>query len=175
MRQENEQLMPRARKADLVVRELPDEVLVYDLKRDKAHCLNPAAAFVWRRCNGRRSVSEVARALAKDSQTPADVQIVWLALDQLDRFHLLEERIMRPAGLPRVSRRDIMRLGAAAAVALPAIISIVAPTAANAQTAITPAVCGTRRPNDPGGCGGTPCTTRGTCRPTSGNSPCTCQ
>lgn len=39
----------------------------------------------------------------------------------------------------------MIRVGAAAAFALPLIISIVAPTAANAQTAISPSEC-TARP-----------------------------
>ncbi len=29
-----------SRRDELVVRELPDEVLVYDLRQHKAHCLN---------------------------------------------------------------------------------------------------------------------------------------
>ena len=32
--------LPVARQKDLIVRELSDEVLVYDLNTDKAHCLN---------------------------------------------------------------------------------------------------------------------------------------
>ena len=40
-------LMPRARQDELVVEELPDETLVYDLKRHKARCLNRTAALVW--------------------------------------------------------------------------------------------------------------------------------
>ena len=43
---------PLARKEGLVIQELPVEVLVYDLDRDKAHCLNETAAMVWRKCNG---------------------------------------------------------------------------------------------------------------------------
>lgn len=155
MKQENEQVVPRARKADLVVKDLKDEVLVYDLKRDKAHSLNQSAAFVWKKCNGRRTVAEVAQALGKEFKVPANEQTVWLALEQLSKFYLLEEKVARPAGIPRISRRDMMRIGAAAAFALPVIVSIVAPTAANAQTAISPSVCNARsQPN----CGGTPCT-----------------
>ncbi len=175
MKQANEQIVPRARKTGLVVKGLNEEVLVYDLERDKAHSLNQSAAFVWKKCNGRRTVSEVAEAMSKEFKVPADEQTVWLALDQLSKFYLLDEKVTRPAGMPRISRRDMMRIGAAAAFALPVVISIVAPTAANAQTSITPAVCASRRPNDPGGCGGTPCTTSGTCQPTMGNSPCACQ
>ena len=40
-------LMPRARQDELVVEELQDETLVYDLERHKARCLNRTAALVW--------------------------------------------------------------------------------------------------------------------------------
>ena len=151
----NNQVMPRARKADLVVKEMPDELLVYDLKRDRIHVLNQSAAFIWTQCNGRRTVDDLARAVAKSLQIPEHEQVVWLALEELGKYHLLEEKIARPESLALMSRRDMMRLAVAASVALPIIVSIVAPTAANAQTAISPSVCNARlQPN----CGGTPCT-----------------
>ena len=40
---------PVARKSGLVVQEMPDEVLVYDLNSNKAHCLNQTAASVWKK------------------------------------------------------------------------------------------------------------------------------
>ncbi|MGI8733838.1 MAG: PqqD family protein [Pyrinomonadaceae bacterium] len=178
MRQKDEQVVPRARKAGLVVKALHDEVLVYDLERDKAHSLNASASFVWKKCNGRRTVAEVAQALSKEFDVPADEQTVWLALEQLSKFNLLEEKIARPEGVPRISRRQMMRIGAAAAFALPVIVSIVAPTAANAQTSIGPSVCNARtQPN----CGGTPCTGGSggqTCQPFGAVTPggaCKCQ
>lgn len=178
MRQVNEEIMPRARKAGLVVKGLNDEVLVYDLERDKAHSLNSSAAFIWKKCNGRRSVAEVAQALSREFKVPADEQTVWLALDQLSKFNLLEAKVTRPAGVPNISRRQMMRIGAAAAFALPVIVSIVAPTAANAQTSISPSVCNARvQPN----CGGTPCTGGSggqTCQPfgaIGAGNPCKCQ
>ena len=171
MKQENEQVVPRARKAGLVVKGLNDEILVYDLERNKAHCLNQSAAFVWKKCNGRRTVAEVAQALSKEFTVPGDEQTVWLALEQLSKCYLLEEKVARPAGMPRISRRDMMRIGAAAAFALPVIISIVAPTAANAQTGISPSAC-TARSGGP--CGGTPCTGGGNrnCLPNGPNCQC---
>ena len=178
MRQVNQEVMPRARKAGLVVKGLNDEVLVYDLERDKAHSLNSSAAFIWKKCNGRRSVAEVAQALSQEFKVPADEQTVWLALDQLSKFNLLEAKVTRPAGVPNISRRQMMRIGAAAAFALPVIVSIVAPTAANAQTSISPSVCNARlQPN----CGGTPCTGGSgtqTCQPfgaVGAGNPCKCQ
>ena len=178
MRQVNQEVMPRARKAGLVVKGLNDEVLVYDLERDKAHSLNPSAAFIWKKCNGRRSVAEVAQALSREFKVPADEQTVWLALDQLSKFNLLEAKVTRPAGVPNISRRQMMRIGAAAAFALPVIVSIVAPTAANAQTSVSPSVCNARlQPS----CGGTPCTGGSgtqTCQPfgaVGAGNPCKCQ
>ena len=41
-------MKPRARTEGLVVTELPDELLVYDLERHRAHCLNPTAALVFK-------------------------------------------------------------------------------------------------------------------------------
>lgn len=42
----NSQQRPLARSEGLVIQEMPDEVLVYDLETNKAHCLNETAAFV---------------------------------------------------------------------------------------------------------------------------------
>lgn len=168
---QNDRLMPRARKTALVVKELNDEVLVYDLDRDKAHSLNSSAAFIWKKCNGRRTVAEVAQAVSKEFKVPADEQTVWLALDQLSKFNLLEAKITRPAGVPSLSRRQMMQIGAAAAFALPVIVSIVAPTAASAQTAISPAECASR---PVGACGGTPCTGGGNRTCQTGGGSCQC-
>ena len=177
MKEAKEGVMPRGRKAGLIVKNLNDEVLVYDLERDKAHSLNSSAAFIWKKCNGRRTVAEVAQELSKEFKVPADEQTVWLALDQLSKFHLLEAKVTRPSGVSQISRRQMMRIGAAAAFALPVIVSIVAPTAANAQTSISPSVCNARvQPN----CGGTPCTGGSggqTCQPfgaVGAGNPCRC-
>ena len=121
--------LPRARKEGLVVRELTDEVLVYDLARDKAHCLNSTSALVWKHCDGQTNVKEIARLLEGVGRTHLSEDVVWLALGQLQRIHLLEERVMRPAGAERTSRRQMMRNMSLAALLLPAIISITAPTA----------------------------------------------
>jgi hypothetical protein len=118
----------RARKQDLVIKELPDEVLVYDLKKQKAHCLNQTAAFVWNHCDGQTTVAEIALLLEKEWRKPVTEDVVWLALKQLSRANLLEEPIRDEEGM-RASRRAVLRkLGTAAAMA-PLVISLVAPTA----------------------------------------------
>jgi hypothetical protein len=133
---------PLARKNDLIVKQMPDEVLVYDLARDKAHCLNRTAALVWKYCDGRTSVAKMTGRLGRELQTPVDERVVWLALTQLSKKHLLEEHIVPPPVMARLTRRHMIRaLGVAAIVSVPVITTIVAPTPAQAAT------CG--KTNDP--------------------------
>ncbi len=123
---------PLARKDDLVVREMPDEVLVYDLKQHKAHCLNKTAAFIWSQCDGETSAAEIAVRVEEEWNKPVGEDVVWLALKQLDSASLLQESLVRPDSGMRVSRRAVMRkLGLATAATLPLILSVVVPTAAH--------------------------------------------
>jgi len=124
---------PLARKEGLIVQELPDEVLVYDLEADRAHCLNETAAFVWQHCDGRKTAGEIAKLLGKKASAKVDERIVWLALDQLGDSKLLARRPAAPAPLAGVDRRQVMRaIGLAAIVAVPVVTSIVAPMPAQA-------------------------------------------
>jgi hypothetical protein len=126
---------PQARKLDLVTREVADEVLVYDLKRHKAHCLNQTAALIWKYCDGQKSVGDIAALVGKDVNSTVDEATIWLAVDQLGKANLLEERVIRPAGIPRVTRREaVRRMGLGAALAIPVVMSIVTPTIVNAQS-----------------------------------------
>ncbi len=137
------ELMPRARQDELVVEELQDETLVYDLKRHKARCLNRTAALVWQHCDGQTSVADVAALLEEQLATPADEAVVWMALDRLDRAHLLSESVTLPADRAHYSRREVLRtLRRAAAISLlPVVASIVAPRAAAAASCISLSAC----------------------------------
>lgn len=136
---------PRARAEGVVVRELTDEVLVYDLDTHRAVCLNSTAAEVWRLCDGRRTAADIRRSLENSSGGTVPEELVWLALEQLGRDDLLDARPARPAELAGLSRREmIRRVGLAAAVALPAVSSIVAPTPAEASSCLpADATCST--------------------------------
>lgn len=137
---------PTARRDGLIVRELEDETLVYDLERDEAHCLNQTAALVWKHCDGRRTVQEITQLLEDELQaaqsdtktssgSQVDEQVVWLALSQLRRKRLLTERIPRAHSTPRISRREMAhRLAQAAVLALPLITTIAAPRPASAAS-----------------------------------------
>jgi len=121
--------LPTSRQARLVIQELSDEVLIYDLDRDRAHCLNQAAAFVWKRCDGRTTVAEALVRFEEEFGAGVDEATILLAVDQLEEFDLLQERVKRPVRMNRVSRRALIRsMGLAAAVAVPLITSIGIPT-----------------------------------------------
>jgi hypothetical protein len=141
---------PKMREHGLVIDELPDEVLVYDRERDEAHCLNRTAALVWQHCDGATAPPEIFRRLQleldadgnKDSSKDLREEMVWLALAQLERNHLLEHSVSVPSQFARLSRRQMVRgLGLAAALAVPVISSIVAPRAVEAATLQPPGAC----------------------------------
>lgn len=160
MRSKVKHFSPAARKDGLVVEELPDEVLIYDENRHKAHCLNQTAAIVWKHCDGRTTIPEITQILQKDSEAPVSDDVAWLALEQLEKAHLLREPVTRPAGTKGVSRRDAMRkIGWAAAVAVPLVTSIVAPTPAQAATCLgLGAPCSISAECCSGVCAGSTCT-----------------
>jgi Coenzyme PQQ synthesis protein D (PqqD)/WAP-type (Whey Acidic Protein) 'four-disulfide core' len=135
---------PIARKHGLVIQALPDEVLVYDRDRDRAHCLNQTAAFVWQRCDGKSTTAQIARNLGHQFGCTVDEKIVWLALDQLGKNHLLDRQPALPPALMGMNRRSMVRaIGLAAIVAVPVITSIVAPTAMAATSGGVGAPCST--------------------------------
>ncbi len=127
--------LPIARDEGLLIQELPDEVLVYDLESYRAHCLNRTAAAVWRHCDGKTDVPRIAEILADELESPVSEDIVWFALRRLGRARLLQERIAPPDGIGKRSRRELMR-AFGLALLLPTVTSIIAPTAAAAQTCV---------------------------------------
>ena len=128
--------LPRKRAENLVVDDgLPDELLVYDLDRHKAHCLNQTAALVWQSCDGKSSASDIARRVSRKLGAEFPEDAVWLALRQLEKLHLLEVSAPMPPRFRGLTRREMIRnLSIAAALTLPAVISIVSPTPAQAST-----------------------------------------
>ena len=135
--------LPRARNEQLVIQALPEETLVYDLKRHKAHCLNKTAAFVWQHCDGQTTTSEMAEKLSTTFQLPADEKIVWLALGDLEKANLLQGSVARDNGFIPGRRAALKRIGlvGASAVLIPTIVSIVAPTVSAVVTTCAPATC----------------------------------
>ena len=118
-----------ARNDELVVQDLPDEVLVYDLKNHKAHCLNKTAAFIWNHCDGQTTADEIAKMMQKEWQTPVTEDAVWFALNKLSKAELLQQRIGLPEAKAGMSRRSAMRRLGLGALLIPVVMTIVSPTA----------------------------------------------
>jgi hypothetical protein len=152
------EVVPKAREDRLLSKELGEEVVIYDLDRDEALCLNAATASIWRHCNGKKGLGELAELLAADTGLPADEELVLVALDRLRAKKLLKGSEPIP-GVP--SRREItLRLGLAAGL-LPVILCLPAPSVAQTASCLADVSAGKRcSPNQCGvECGGTTCGT----------------
>ena len=132
-------MRPKARESDIVIQDIEDEILIYDLISNKAYCLNETSAAVWQICDGTLSVSEITSKLRKELDSSFDENLVLLSLEQLAKDNLLEETSGESFLMNKVSRRDlIQKAGATSLIALPLISSIVAPKAAHAQSMMCP-------------------------------------
>lgn len=126
---------PMSRQDDIVIQELLGEVLIYDLKIDKAFCLNETSARIWKLCDGTKSVSEIAKLMCDKTDSSITEDLVWLALDQLKKENLLSNSTEIHSKFKGVSRREVIKkIGLASMIALPVISSLAAPTAAAAQS-----------------------------------------
>jgi Coenzyme PQQ synthesis protein D (PqqD) len=129
-------MQPQARNDQLLIHDLVDETLVYDLARNKAHCLNRTAALVWRCCDGRTSPAEIARQVGAQLNIAANEGLVGLALNQLERARLLQAEAGRQRSVARCSRRDFARKLGIAVAAVPLVMTVLAPSAAMAGSCI---------------------------------------
>jgi len=130
---------------------IDDEVLVYDLRNSRAHCLNKNAAFVWRCCDGRTAVPQLLTKLGKEVGAKNCGELLHVALKQLSDADLLQQRMPSTGERPSISRRELMRRIGIAAAAIPAVTSILVPTAQaagscvgfdnNQQAAVNRAAC----------------------------------
>ena len=135
MKKTTETPLALARNEELVIQDLPDEVLVYDLKSHKAHCLNKTAAFIWKNCDGQKTAEQIAKMMEAEWSTPVTEDAVWFALNKLSKAELLQERIVLPEASAGMTRRSaVRRLGFGALLAVPVVMSIVTPTPAAAAS-----------------------------------------
>jgi hypothetical protein len=158
IKEQEMQKMPHARRSGLIVKEAEGEVLIYDLERNKAHCLNETAAKVWNHCDGVTTVAAACSSLSRELGAPCDQKLVLYAIQQFAKDNLLEEAAEMPAYvIAGMNRRQMVRaLGLGAVIAVPLVTTILAPTPAQAATQFPP---------------GTPCVSTGQC--SSGVCACT--
>lgn len=152
-------ICPAARREGLVVTQLGDETLIYDLERHRAHRLDAAAAALWRACDGRTPVHELSGLLHAAPQPGLALDAAWFTLARLGKAHLLDASCELPLRISEYTRRELLRRAAVAGmgIVLPSVLSIAVPTTAQAQVSClargTPCVPG-----------GIPCCPGLTCR-----------
>jgi hypothetical protein len=142
---------PVSRKSNVVVHELEDEILIYDLNINKAFCLNQTSALIYQLCDGKNSVADISKLMSVKLKTLVSEDLVRLALEDFKKDNLLENGEELSSHFAGLSRREAIRkVGLASMITLPIIFSLVAPTAAMGQS-----TCGCANPGD--------CLTQTTC------------
>jgi hypothetical protein len=126
---------PISRKSNIVVQDLENEVLIYDLAINKAFCLNQTSGLVYALCDGTRTVFDISDEMSKQLKSLVSEDFVYLALDELRKNNLLENNDELTNHFAGMSRREVVKkVGLASMVALPIIASVVAPSALMAQS-----------------------------------------
>lgn len=125
--------LPQIRNKNIVVQEIGGEIMIYDLEINKAYCLNETSAIVYQNCDGKTDFADL------NSKYNFPNEIIYLALDQLNKENLLEKDAEFLSPFKGLSRREVVKkVGLSSMIALPVIASIVAPTAVNAQSGCAP-------------------------------------
>lgn len=119
--------LPSAKTENIVIQSLEGELLIYDLIKNNAYCLNETAAAVYKACDGATTFESL------KAQNNFTDELIFLALDNLNREDLITgDFVPSPNGM---NRREIIRiLGKTSLLAMPIISSIAAPTPAMAAS-----------------------------------------
>jgi hypothetical protein len=136
--------LPQARTDNLIEQDLDREMLIYDLVANKAYTLNETSSIVYKACDGEMTFGEL-RHCHKFTD-----ELIYLALDQLQRCELLADVADYLSPHAELNRREIIRkAGLGSMMALPVISALIVPTATNAASNQTSTACG--------GTSGSPC------------------
>ena len=120
-------ILPQARNEEIVVQHLNDETLIYDLRTNKAVCLNSTSAIVYSHCDSTTTFD------ALKSRYKFNDDLIYLTLDKLNENNLLEN--YSNSYFSGLSRREVIkRVGMGSMIALPVIAGLVAPSAAFAAS-----------------------------------------
>jgi hypothetical protein len=115
-------MKPLARNAQVLVEEFDGEAVIYDQRSHRVHRLDERAHRIWRACDGRTALSQLAERTGCGSET------VELTLIELQAADLLESDSVRLR-----SRRQLVASATALATA-PLVTSVAAPTPAMAAS-----------------------------------------
>ena len=119
--------LPKAKIDNILVQDLENELLIYNLTTHKAYTLNETSKIIFNSCDGATPVDELKRKYKFTDD------LIYLALDELQANDLLKDyQSVYFAGLSR--REVIRRVALSSMIALPVISSLLAPTAAMARS-----------------------------------------
>ena len=128
-------MKPKSRQENVVEQAAGSETLIYDLTANKVYLLNETSAFIWRQCDGTKDVREIAQKLAKKNRQPVNEDIVWLAIENLEKDNLLTGSVREASPLSGMNRREVIKkVGLATMIALPVVSAIIAPQAISAAS-----------------------------------------
>jgi Coenzyme PQQ synthesis protein D (PqqD) len=112
----------------LTIREIGEELVVYDARHRRAHCVNKMAAPILQACDGTRTVDQIAVLLSDELGIDERTELVSATLQELSQADLLTAAITPPGDLNR-SRRNLLHKAAVIGFTFPVIESIIAQSA----------------------------------------------
>ena len=119
-------ILPQARNENIVMQEIDQEVLIYDLVTHHAVMLNETLKIIFNACDGKTTIDEL-----KVRHNFTD-DVIFLAIDELKKAKMLKNSEQVPLNFKgMMSRREVIkRIGVNSMLALPIIVGITAPVAA---------------------------------------------
>ena len=125
---------PKSRETDVVAEEVSGDCVLYDDAAKRAHHLNSTLFWIWKRCDGSRSIDALAMAMQQELGYDNAVDIVASGLEQLALANLLEPGFVDPyllgADSSSVNRRLLIK---SRSIVAPVITSVLASTPAAAK------------------------------------------
>jgi hypothetical protein len=118
----------------LTLQEVETETLLYDERTHQAWCLNRSSACIWRLCDGRNTVSQIAAHASATLGAPVSEDLVLFTLGELRDQNLLQSDSVTVPSHALTRRQMMGRVGLAAATLLPAIAALTAPRPAAAAS-----------------------------------------
>lgn len=118
--------LPQARTSDIIEQEADREILIYDLRNNKAYTLNETLKIVYKAC-GEQTFEDLKRKYKFSDD------LIHFSLAELSANNLIEN--YQTGYFAGLSRREVIKkVGLATMVALPVIAGLTAPQAAQAAS-----------------------------------------
>jgi len=126
---------PRKR-SNIVSEAVGDGLGIFDPQLQKPYLLNATSALVFQHCDGQTTPQQLTQFLCQKFNVPQRQaeELLWLALDELEKANLLQEKITTTqAPQPLLTRRQALTAFAAAGLSL-ALLPLVSPVVVQAAT-----------------------------------------